>query len=129
MKRKHVVLGGLVLAALVALVAWGCSKAPSGKEAAAAAGAASGPQTVAIDVTDRGFVPAQVSVHAGSPVTLVVTRKTDATCAKEIVLADEGIRRELPLNETVRIDLAPPAPGEHRYACGMGMVSGTLKVQ
>jgi plastocyanin domain-containing protein len=124
MKRHcHVVLTALGLAAGLGILAWGCSRAPAG------AGAASGPQTVAIEVTDRGFVPARVQVRAGSPVTLLVTRRTDATCAKEIVLADEGIRRDLPLNEAVRIEFTPKAAGEHRYACGMGMVSGTMKVQ
>ncbi len=124
MKRNRVVLLGILALAGLVVLGWGCSRTSS-----AGAGAAAGPQTVAIDVTDRGFVPAQVSVRAGSPVTLVVTRKTDATCAKEIVLADVGIKRELPLNEAVRIEFTPTSRGEHRYACGMGMVGGTLKVQ
>lgn len=123
MKRNLTMLAGLGLAAGLGVLAWGCSRTPAG------AGAAPGSQTVAIDVTDRGFVPAQVSVHAGSPVMLVVTRRTDATCAKVIVLADEGIRRDLPLNESVRIEFTPKAAGEIPYVCGMGMVSGTLKVQ
>ncbi len=128
MKRYHVLRAGLGLAAGLGLLAWGCSRTSSAG-AGASGGAAAGPQTVAIEVTDRGFVPAQASVRAGSPVTLVVTRKTDATCAKEIVLADEGIRRALPLNEAVRIDFTPKSAGRIQYVCGMGMVSGTLQVQ
>ncbi len=126
MKRNHVALTGLSLAAGLGLLAWGCSRTSS---AGAGAAAGAGSQTVAIEVTDRGFVPAQVSVRAGSPVTLVVTRKTDATCAKEIVLADQGIRRALPLNEAVRIDFTPKSAGKVPYVCGMGMVGGTLMVQ
>ena len=122
MHRRQVVLvtsaSALFLALLsLALVAWGC--APR----------ASGPRAVSIDVTDRGFVPAEIKVHAGEPVTLVVTRRTDATCAKEFVIAGEGIRRSLPLNQAVRIQFTPKTPGDLRYACDMGMVAGTLKVQ
>ena len=117
MHRKQVVLVALASALFLALVAWGCARR------------AAGPQTVAIDVTDRGFVPAAAKVHAGEPVTLVVTRKTDATCAKEIVIADEGIRKDLPLNEPVRIEFTPTKQGDVLYVCGMGMVTGTLVVQ
>ena len=117
MHRRKLAVMASASVLFLALVVWGCAqKAP-------------GPQAVSIDVTDRGFVPAEAKVHAGEPVTLLVTRRTDATCAKEIVIADEGIRRSLPLNEVVRIEFTPKAAGEIRYACGMGMVSGTLKVQ
>jgi len=45
-------------------------------------------QLVTMQVTSEGFVPAQVKVKAGQPVKLIVTRKTDVTCAKEIVIKD-----------------------------------------
>ncbi len=117
MHRRQVVFVASASALFLALVAWGCAQR------------ASGPRTVSIDVTDRGFVPAEVKVRAGEPVTLLVTRRTDATCAKEFVIANEGIRRSLPLDEAVRIELTPKAAGDLRYACGMDMVAGTLKVQ
>jgi plastocyanin domain-containing protein len=62
-------------------------------------------------------------------VKLVVTRKTDRTCAKEIVIKDYGINRPLPLNEPVSIEFTPRKPGQVRYACGMDMVTGVLVVQ
>lgn len=84
---------------------------------------------VAIAVTDRGFQPATVTLPRNLAVTLVVTRETDQTCAKEIVFADEGIHRELPLNQPVEIALASHAKGEMRYTCGMGMVTGTILIR
>ena len=60
---------------------------------------------------------------------LVVTRKTDATCARELVIQDQGIRKELPLDNPVAIDFTPQKSGEIRYACGMGMIGGVLLVQ
>lgn len=38
-----------------------------------------GSDLIHVEVTDRGFVPAEVVVPKGKPVTLVATRKTDQT--------------------------------------------------
>jgi plastocyanin domain-containing protein len=103
-------------AAAIALAAWGCSQK-------------SGPQVVTLTVSDRGFVPAEIQVRGGEPVTLLVTRETDTTCAKEIVIAGAGVREELPLGQEVRITFTPESKGELRYACGMDMVAGTMRVQ
>lgn len=85
-----------------------------------------------IDVTERGFEPSDLPVPAGKPVTLVFDRKTDATCAKEIVL-DTGdgnkIRKALPLNTPVEIAATFPKSGKLSYACGMDMMKGTITVQ
>src|SRR4051812_8295401 len=41
---------------------------------------------LSIEVTDQGFVPATATVKVGKPVTLAVTRKTQRTCATDIVI-------------------------------------------
>lgn len=66
-----------------------------------------GVQTVALAVTSKGFEPANVKVQAGQPVCLVVTRKTDKTCATEIVVADLGINQPLPLDTPVTVEFPP----------------------
>ena len=58
-----------------------------------------------------------------------MTRKTDQTCAKEIVFPDQGIRKALPLNEAVEIALPATSKGEITYICGMNMLSGKVVVQ
>jgi plastocyanin domain-containing protein len=83
---------------------------------------------VTLYVTSKGFVPANVHVPAGRPVTLKVTRKTDKTCATELVMASHDINQPLPLDQTVAITFTPMEPGELRYACGMDMISGTITV-
>jgi plastocyanin domain-containing protein len=117
MNRNRFVWVGILVAA-AALFAWGCAHQ-----------GASGPRTVKVAVTDRGFEPREITARQGQPVTLLVTRKTEATCAKEFVIADAGIRRDLPLNEEVEITLTPEKKGELRFACPMDMVSGTIDVQ
>jgi plastocyanin domain-containing protein len=82
-----------------------------------------------IAVTSDGFVPASIKVKRGEPVKLVVTRKTDRTCAKEIVIKDYAINQSLPLDKPVAIELTPKRSGQVRYACGMDMVSGVLLVE
>jgi len=87
------------------------------------------PRTVELSVTDKGFEPNNVTVKKGKPLHLVVTRKTDQTCATSIDIKDAGIRKDLPLNKAVAIDFTPEKAGEIRYACGMGMMGGVLLVQ
>ena len=103
---------------------------------AAAAGCAGGPSASSSEgtkfqlaVTDTGFTPGTLTVPAGKPVTLVVTRKTDATCAKEIVFPAQGIHKELPLNQAVEIALPASPKGEIAYHCGMDMVGGKVVAQ
>lgn len=92
-------------------------------------GTGDGSQQVRIAVTEKGFTPAVVTVKAGQPVTLLVTRKTDRTCATELVLREHGIDQKLPLNETVAIQFTPEQAGELHYACGMDMYRGTIVVK
>ena len=86
-------------------------------------------QVVTMQVTSEGFVPAQVKVKAGQPVRLIVTRKTDVTCAKEIVIKDFGINKPLPLNQPVEITFTPSKKGQIRYACAMDMIAGVIIVE
>ena len=114
---KRILFASIGLAALAAL-AGGCQRSTQ-----------AAPQTVKVAVTDAGFVPAEVKVRNGVPVVMLVTRTTDETCAKEIVIPDQHIRKALPLNQPVAISFTPEKRGAIRYACGMEMVSGTLRVQ
>jgi plastocyanin domain-containing protein len=102
-----------------------------GSGASAAQGIAEGTvkdgvRIVNVAVTDNGFEPARIKARKGEKLRLVVTRKTDSTCAKEIVIKDHGINRPLPLEKAVTVELTPAKSGEIRYACGMDHVSGVV---
>jgi plastocyanin domain-containing protein len=86
-------------------------------------------QVVELTVTSKGFEPSTVTVKSGRPVKLVVTRKTERTCATEIVMKDFGVNQPLPLEKPVTLVVTPKGPGQYRYACGMNMIAGTLNVQ
>lgn len=83
-----------------------------------------------VTVTNDGFIVADPkTLKAGQPVTLVVTRKTEQTCATDIVLKDFGIKQALPLDKPVEVSFTPTKAGTVRFACAMDMITGTLKVE
>lgn len=86
------------------------------------------PRTIQLSVTENGFEPARIRVVKGQPLKLVVTRKTDNTCAKEIEIHDANVRAELPLNTPATLAFTPTVDGELKYACGMNMLTGVLEV-
>jgi plastocyanin domain-containing protein len=90
------------------------------------------PIRIAISVTETGFEPGNVRVTKGQPVVLVFTRKTDKTCAKEVVIKvseKQTIEKKLPLGTPVEIATTFPTSGELRYGCGMNMHTGVISVQ
>lgn len=93
---------------------------------ACSSGSPASSNVVSLQVTEQGFVPADVAVEKGKPLTLTITRKTDRTCATEIVIEDFGINQPLPLDEPVTVTFTPREAGTIRYACAMHMISGTI---
>ena len=119
----------------VPLVLLACKHGDASPKAApkpAPAAATTPSNHVEIDVTEKGFEPGDVTVPAQQPVTIVFDRKTDETCAKQIVL-DTGdghkIQKDLPLNTPVEIAATFPKAGKLSYACGMNMETGTITVK
>jgi plastocyanin domain-containing protein len=118
--------------AALALALTGCQKqeeAPPSKTPTVAA-APDGPQTIDLTVTEKGFEPSPIKVKANQPLTLRITRKTDQTCATEIVIPGESINTPLPLDKTVTVAFTPKKAGELKYGCAMDqMISGVLLVE
>jgi plastocyanin domain-containing protein len=84
---------------------------------------------VDVAVTDDGFEPAKIPAKAGEALTLVITRKTERTCATEILFHGQEGKTELPLNKTVEVVYTPKQSGIVRFGCAMGMmVGGVLEV-
>ncbi len=110
-----------VVAAAIVILAAGCSKATQQTQGSGS--------RFSIAVTDTGFTPGTITVPAGQPVTLVITRKTDQTCAKDVVFPEQRIRKPLPLDQAVQIALPASPKGEIQYRCGMDMISGKIVVQ
>jgi len=116
----HLFAAALLLSAATALAA---DPAKAAKPAKPAAG-----QTVAMKVTANGFEPDKVQARRGEPLTLVITRTTEKTCATEIVVKDYGINTPLPLDKPVSVTFTPSKSGPVRFACAMDMIGGVVVV-
>ena len=82
--------------------------------------------TVTVTVTDSGYEPGSISAHAGQPLTLVFKRTTDQGCGQQVVFPDRDIRRDLPLNQEVEVELTPRENETIAFTCGMGMYRGSV---
>ena len=92
--------------------------------------ASAAPRVIALEVTADGFVPDSIKIKANEPVKFVVTRKTDETCATEMVIDGTAIKVALPLGKPIEIAWTPKKAGSVKFGCAMGMmVSGVLLVE
>jgi plastocyanin domain-containing protein len=102
------------LAAALLVAALGCQSGPS-----------TGGREIQVAVTEKGFEPSEIHVKKGEAVVLAITRRTDKTCATEVMIDDGEARTALPLDQTVRIDLGE-VRADTKFACGMDMIRGTV---
>src|SRR5262245_58161831 len=56
-------------------------------------------------VVDRSYQPNRIVVQQGERIRLKIVRKDYSPCAREIMFPSLDIRRELPVNEPIFIDL------------------------
>jgi plastocyanin domain-containing protein len=84
---------------------------------------------VSMVVTDKGFEPQNLRVKKGEPVTLTITRTSDATCATEIVIDEYKVKTPLPLNTPVTVTFTPSKTGQLKYGCAMQkMIGGVITI-
>lgn len=80
-----------------------------------------------IEVTQEGYVPAILKVKANEAFKLKITRLTNATCAREIVVPNKKLKVDLPLNKEVVVDMPALEKGEVKFGCAMDlMISGVI---
>jgi plastocyanin domain-containing protein len=79
---------------------------------------------VDVVVDETGFVPDHIPAKAGKPLTLAITRKTEKTCATEILFTGQEGKTALPLGKTVEVVYTPKASGPLKFGCAMGMMVG-----
>ena len=83
---------------------------------------------ITVRVDSAGFTPSHIEASAGQALTLRFLRTTDQTCATRVVFPALGIDRDLPLGRPVEISVVPHR-GETAFACGMGMLKGSVVAQ
>ena len=88
---------------------------------------ADGVQIVKVTVKG-GYSPDVIQVASGVPVRMLFDRQESGDCSSRVVFPDFKVNQILPAFETTTVDFLPEEPGEYEFACGMGMIHGTLRV-
>ena len=82
-----------------------------------------------VDITvDGGYKPEVISIPKGKTTKINFFRKDPSSCLEEVILSDFKIKKFLPLNQEVTVEITPDKTGEYRFECGMNMFHGKIRV-
>lgn len=80
-----------------------------------------------IEITvDGGYKPSTIILKKDKKVMLRFIRKDENSCLEEVVFPDYGIKKYLPLNTSVDVELKPPHATKTGFHCAMNMFQGRL---
>lgn len=79
-------------------------------------------------IVDGGYNPETISISQNKTTTLTFLRKDPNPCLEEVILSDFKIKKSLPLNQNVEIEITPTKSGVFPFSCNMGMFHGKLIV-
>ncbi|HTK03476.1 MAG TPA: cupredoxin domain-containing protein [Alphaproteobacteria bacterium] len=83
-----------------------------------------------IDIlVDGGYKPENIKIKKGRVTKLIFKRTDPNSCLEEIVIPDFKIKKYLPLNQKIEINLAPEKEGIYQIHCGMNMFHGKVVVE
>jgi hypothetical protein len=78
-----------------------------------------------VEITEAGYSPPSINVPANKPFRVTFIRRADETCGTEVIFPDLGIRKTLPLNVPVTIDIPTQPEGKQlNFTCPMNMLKG-----
>jgi len=80
-------------------------------------------------LVNGGYKPENIRIRKGKTTKLLFKRTDPNTCLEEINIPDFKIKKFLPMNEKVEIDLTPDKEGTFQTVCGMGMFHGKIIVE
>ena len=58
-------------------------------------------------IVEGGYTPSVIAVLQGKPITINFLRKDPSNCLEEVMVPEFKVRKFLPLNETVSINITP----------------------
>lgn len=79
-------------------------------------------------IVSGGYQPEVISIPKGKTTRINFIRKDPSSCLEEVVLGDFKIRKFLPLNKKITVEVTPQKTGEYRFTCGMNMFHGKIRV-
>jgi len=119
-----------LLPLFVAMALPACSKASATTAPAAKTWvSADGTKNYDVTVGEHGFVPSTVTLAKGEKAALEFTRTTDHTCATAVVFPELSIKKDLPLNVAVAVNVPTDAARTVGFECGMGMYKSSVVIK
>lgn len=83
-----------------------------------------------VDITvEGGYKPEVISIPLNKITKINFLRKDSSSCLEEVVLSDFKIKKYLPLNQKVTVEITPKQKGEFIFSCGMNMFHGKIIVR
>jgi plastocyanin domain-containing protein len=79
-------------------------------------------------LVEGGYSPNIISIPKGKTTTINFFRKDQSSCLEEVLLPDFKIKKYLPLNKKISIQISPKESGTFEISCGMNMFHGKVKV-
>lgn len=76
-----------------------------------------------------GYSPEVISIPRGKLTKINFLRTDPTECLSEVILGDFKIRKQLPLNQKISIEITPQKAGEFKFTCGMNMYHGKIIVK
>lgn len=76
-----------------------------------------------------GFQPSLIQAAKDEKLTLRFNRTTDGTCAKDVDFPELGIKKDLPLQQPVAIQIPTSEARTIKFQCGMGMYESKVVIQ
>lgn len=78
---------------------------------------------------DGGYSPSSIMIKKNKSVTLKILRTDPSDCLQDLIIPEWKIKKSLPLNKEIAIDLKPDKVGEFPFHCGMNMFHGKIIVR
>ncbi len=79
-------------------------------------------------IVEGGYSPSVISIPKNKKMKITFLRKDSSSCLEEVVVSEFKIRRFLPLNKKVSIEITPKREGTFPFSCGMSMFHGKIIV-
>lgn len=80
-------------------------------------------------IVEGGYSPENIVIKKGKMTKINFFRKDPSSCLEEVVLGDFHIRKYLPLNKKITIELKPEQEGEFPFHCSMNMYHGKIIIK
>ncbi len=82
----------------------------------------------AIEIASTGYNPSELTVKAGSPVTLTIKNTGGGGCTQAFTIPSLGVQKVVPIGSSDTVSFTPSQAGDIPFMCSMGMFRGVMHV-